>query len=73
LAFLAVRRNAPVHPTLNGAAIGVAAGACAWVALDLWCPVASVPHLLVGHLLPLCILAGTGALLGQALLSLRSR
>ena len=73
LAFLAARRSAPVHPALNGAAIGVASGACAWVALDLWCPVASVPHLLLGHVLPLCILAGTGALLGQALLSLRSR
>jgi len=73
LAFLAVRRSAPVHPALNGAAMGVASGACAWVALDLWCPVAFVPHLLLGHVLPLCILAGTGALLGQALLSLRSR
>jgi hypothetical protein len=75
LALLAVaaRRSAPVHPALNGAAIGVASGACAWVALDLWCPVAFVPHLLLGHVLPLCILAGTGALLGQALLSLRSR
>ena len=75
LAFLAVaaRRSAPVRPALNGAAIGVASGACAWVALDLWCPVASVPHLLLGHVLPLCILAGTGALLGQTLLSLRSR
>jgi hypothetical protein len=67
------RRSAPVQPALNGAAIGVASGACAWVALDLWCPVASVSHLLLGHVLPLSILAGTGALLGQALLSLRSR
>ncbi len=73
LSFLAARRSAPVQPALNGAAIGVASGACAWVALDLWCPVAFVPHLLLGHVLPLCILAGTGALLGQALLSLRSR
>ena len=73
LAFLAARRSAPVQPALNGAAIGMASGACAWVALDLWCPVAFVPHLLLGHVLPLCILAGTGALLGQALLSLRSR
>ncbi|HSP97484.1 MAG TPA: NrsF family protein [Candidatus Dormibacteraeota bacterium] len=72
-AFLAARRSAPVYPALNGAAIGVASGACAWVALDLWCPVAFVPHLLLGHVLPLCILAGTGALLGQARLSLRSR
>lgn len=73
LTFLAARQSAPVHPALNGAAMGVASGACAWVALDLWCPVAFVPHLLLGHVLPLCILAGTGALLGQMLLSLRSR
>lgn len=73
LAFLATRRSAPVHPALNGAAMGVAAGACAWVAVDLWCPVAFVPHLVLGHVLPLFILAGTGALLGQALLSVRGR
>jgi hypothetical protein len=72
-AFLAARRSAPVYPALNGAAMGVAAGACAWVAVDLWCPVAFVPHLLIGHVLPLFILAGTGALLGNALLALRSR
>ena len=73
MAFLAVRRNAPVHPALNGAVMGVAAGACAWVAVDLWCPVASLPHLLLGHVLPLCILASIGALLGQILLALRRR
>jgi hypothetical protein len=73
LAFLATRRSAPMHPALNGAAMGVAAGACAWVAVDLWCPVAFVPHLLIGHVLPLFILAGIGALLGQALLSVRGR
>jgi hypothetical protein len=73
LAFLTARRSAPVHPALNGAIMGVASGACALVAVDLWCPVAFVPHLLVGHVLPLIILAGTGALLGQALLSVRGR
>jgi hypothetical protein len=73
LAFLATRRSAPVQPALNGAALGVAAGACAWVAVDLWCPVASVPHLFFGHVMPLYILAGVGALLGQAILSIRRR
>ncbi len=73
LAFLAMRRSAPVQPALNGAIVGSAAGACAWVAEDLWCPVAYVPHVLLGHVLPLFVLAGVGALLGQALLSLRSR
>jgi hypothetical protein len=73
LSFLAMRRSAPVQPALNGAAMGFAAGACAWVAADLWCPVAYVPHLLLGHVMPLFVLAGAGALLGQAVLSLRSR
>jgi len=73
LAFLAARRSAAEHPALNGAAIGVASGACAWVALDMWCPVAFVPHLLLGHVLPLAILGGAGALLGEALLAVRSR
>jgi hypothetical protein len=73
LAFLAIRRIAPAHPALNGAAIGVTAGACAWVGVDLWCPIAFVPHLLLGHVLPLGILAGAGALLGRALLGLQGR
>jgi hypothetical protein len=71
LSFLAIRQRTPVRPTLNGAVLGFAAGACAWVAVDLWCPVAYVPHLLLGHVLPLFVLAGTGALLGRALLKLR--
>jgi hypothetical protein len=62
-----------VRPALNGAVMGLAAGACAWVAVDLWCPVAYVPHLLLGHVLPLLVLAGAGALLGHTVLSLRRR
>ncbi|MBI3784348.1 MAG: DUF1109 family protein [Deltaproteobacteria bacterium] len=73
LTFLAVRRTAPVRPALNGASMGVAAGACAWGAVDLWCPVAALPHLLLGHALPLCILAAIGALLGEAVLKVRHR
>ena len=46
----AARRSTPVHPALNGAAIGVAAGACAWVALDLWCldPTQNFPTAIMG-------------------------
>lgn len=68
LSFIALRRHAPVQPGLNGAAMGLAAGACAWLAVDLWCPVAHVPHVLLGHFLPLVLLAAAGAWLGQALL-----
>jgi hypothetical protein len=73
LSFLAIRRNTPVQPALNGTLIGFAAGAFAWVAADLWCPVAYVPHVLLGHVLPLGVLANAGALLGRALLAPRSR
>jgi len=73
LSFLAIRRRAPVRPALNGAVMGFAAGACAWVAVDAWCPVAYVPHLLLGHVLRRVVRAGAGALLGQALLSPRTR
>jgi hypothetical protein len=73
LAFVAMRQSAPLRPALNGTVMGLAAGACAWVAVDLWCPVAYLPHLLLGHVLPLFVLAGAGALLGQAVLSLRRR
>ena len=71
VSFLVIRRSAPMRPALNGAVLGFAAGACAWVAVDLWCPVAYVPHLLLGHLLPMLILAVVGALLGEMLLSPR--
>ena len=73
LSFLAIRGSAPVHPALNGAAMGFAAGACAWIAVDLWCPVSYVPHVLLGHVLPLLVLAGAGALLGRRWLTLRGR
>lgn len=72
-AFLAIRRSVPLQPALNGAAVGLAAGACAWVAVDLWCPVAHVPHVLLGHVLPLLGLAALGGLLSRTLLSPRSR
>jgi len=68
VSFFAIRRSAPVQPALNGAVMGLAAGASAWVMTDLWCPVAYVPHVLLGHVLPLLVLSGAGALAGEALL-----
>lgn len=73
LCFLAVRGRAPAWPALNGAVIGCAAGACAWVAVELWCPVSYLPHLLLGHVLPVVVLAGAGGLLGRARLSVVAR
>ncbi len=61
------RGTAPAHPRLTGMALGTAAGAFAWVLVDLWCPVAYFPHLLLGHVLPLVLLAGIGAAAGGVL------
>ena len=59
VAFVMTRRGSdPTHPVLTGAAVGAAIGASTWVFVDLWCPVAYVPHLLLGHVLP-CVLSTT--------------
>jgi hypothetical protein len=64
------RRSDPVHPRALGAAFGASVGASATVLVDLWCPVAYVPHLLLGHLLPVVLLAAAGAWAGNCLLDL---
>ena len=64
-------RSEPHSPGLLGAHFGLAAGACAWWVTDLWCPVGHVPHLMVGHVLPLLLLMGAGAALGARLLGIR--
>ncbi len=63
----------PVHPRSLGAALGVAAGAAAAVLVDLWCPVAHAPHVLVGHVAPIVLLAGFGVALGERALGPRYR
>jgi hypothetical protein len=46
-------------------------GACATLLVDLWCPVAYVPHLLLGHTLPVALLSLIGAWLGHRFLTIR--
>jgi hypothetical protein len=70
-ALFLLRRSDPVHPGLLGLALGAALGACSWVLVDLWCPVAHLQHLLLGHTLPLLIAAALGALIGRCVLSPR--
>jgi hypothetical protein len=65
------RRTDPLHPGSAGAAIGAACGLAAAALVDLWCPVAHLPHLLLGHLLPVALFALAGAALGARLLALR--
>ena len=60
-----------MHPRLTAAGVATAAGAGAWVLVDLWCPVGFVPHLLLGHVLPLVLLVTLSATLGSRILTLR--
>ncbi len=72
VAFVMTRRGSdPTHPRLTGAAIGAAVGACVWVFVDMWCPVAYVPHLLIGHVLPFVGTTLLGFWLGGVAIALR--
>lgn len=68
--LLARRGTAHARPSLAGAAIGTGVGAFIWVFVDLWCPVSHVPHLLLGHVLPVVLAAAVGAIAGTWLLDL---
>lgn len=72
-ALLSARRAAPISPIATGAAFGAGAGLGSTVLVDLWCPVAYLPHLLLGHVLPIVVLAVLGGVLGSRLLRLRRR
>lgn len=73
LVALALHRagSEAISPALRGAASGVAVGATSWVLVDVLCPIGCLPHLLLGHALPLVLLALAGALLGHTLLAMR--
>ena len=62
------RRSDPVHPGIAGAALGMTAAVAAGAFVDLWCPVAYLPHVLLGHILPLALGAAFGAWAGRRLL-----
>jgi hypothetical protein len=65
------RGSDPVHPRATAAGLAAAVGASVWVLVDLWCPVGYVPHLLLGHVLPLTLLIAVSALVGGWLLKVR--
>jgi hypothetical protein len=67
---IARRASDPVHPRSLGAALGASGGLWAATLVDLWCPVGSPLHVLLGHVLPPLLLAALGALAGSRLLSL---
>jgi hypothetical protein len=69
VALFVIRRGSdPVHPGAAGAALGVTAALIAGSLVDLWCPVADISHLLLGHILPLLLAATCGAWAGRRLL-----
>lgn len=70
-AIWVLRRTDPVHPRALGMAIGAAVGGSTWVLVDLWCPVAYLPHLLLGHVLPVSLAIAVGALFGGRVLAPR--
>lgn len=71
IAFVIARRSSdPRRPALTGFSAGVAMGCIAALLTDLWCPVAHLPHLLLGHLLPIALLGVIGAWLGRRWIAL---
>jgi hypothetical protein len=72
-ALMSWRRSDPLTPRATGAAFGAGAGLASALLVDLWCPVAYVPHLLLGHVLPIAILSLAGALIGGRVLAIVRR
>lgn len=67
--LLAFRRGVePRNPWALGAGIGAVCGAWASVLVDLWCPLTNLPHVLVGHVLPIVILVALSTVLGRTML-----
>jgi len=66
--LIAWRRLDPMSPTATGTAFGAGAGLGSALLIDLWCPVSYLPHLLVGHVLPIAVLAAAGAAAGRWML-----
>jgi len=72
VAMLYIRRGTdPVHPRMQGAAIGAAAGALGGVLIDVHCAVAHPTHVLLSHVFPALVLAAVGALVGARTLGVQ--
>ena len=67
--LFARRGTDPTHPRIAGLSAGASIGLCVALFVDMWCPVAHVPHFLLGHILPIALLALAGVFIGKALLS----
>jgi hypothetical protein len=67
--LFARRRTDPTHPHVAGLGAGASVGLCVALFVDMWCPVAYVPHFLLGHILPIALLALLGFWIGNVLLA----
>jgi hypothetical protein len=66
--FVALRRMLPVGRGRIGAAVGAAGGALGGLALHFICPIATTPHVLLGHVGGMILAAIAGALILPAAL-----
>jgi hypothetical protein len=57
---VALRHLVPVASRLRGAALGAAAGAWAGLGVFVFCPGSEIPHLLIGHVLPIVVFTVLG-------------
>ena len=71
--FALLRRAAPLEPVLNAALAALAAAGLGAVATQLICPVDDPAHQLVGHVLPVVVLATVGTAIGFRTLDRFSR
>jgi hypothetical protein len=70
--FLFLRRAVePRSPSALGAAAGAMCACWAGAVIDLWCPLTNTMHVLVGHVTPVVLAIGVGALVGQRTLGVR--
>jgi hypothetical protein len=72
-ALVSWRHTDPVTPRATGAAFGAGAGLGSALLVDLWCPVSYMPHLLLGHVLPIVILSVAGGVIGGRVLGIFRR
>lgn len=64
----ALRRSVPAAPVARGALLGACAGAWAGLVIHLHCPCGDRMHILVGHAIPVAIVAVLGAALSPRFL-----
>jgi hypothetical protein len=67
--LFARRRTDPTHPRIAGLSAGASVGLCVALFVDMWCPVGYLPHFMLGHILPIILLALAGLWIGKVLLA----